>query len=234
MKLLIHNMINVKYLSLLILIISTIKVNGQNHLIGVIGGTNLTNIATNMTSSSLNESNYRKGLTAGITYMYLIRERFSIGADFIYNQRGYSSDIIFTDDYGNPTGEKHPLIYDYDYVSLPIKTGFNIGNKLYGFTTIGIIPSILVNAKMTEPTFEVNNNSDVILTGHQTIDISDFTRRFDLAGFAEIGGGYKFKDCFWLFTSFTYQHSFTTIENKQIRHNGMTVSIGVKSVLTKK
>lgn len=221
-----------KNIFLFILTISALKVAGQNHLIGVKGGVNSTNITS---SNFLSQNNSRTGLTAGLTYEFLIKKHFSIGADLIYNQRGFTNDLIFTDNLGNPTGEKYTTKFNYDYVSLPIKTGFNIGTNLYGFTNIGLIPSLLVDAKTTTPTFD----TDAKFTGNETFDVTNRVSKFDFAGLVEIGGGYKFKGRYWLFTSFSYQHSFTTITNSEyfanskIRHNGMTLTIGLKCALTK-
>jgi hypothetical protein len=103
-----------------------LKVAGQNHLIGVKGGVNSTNITS---SNFISQSDSRTGPTAGLTYEFLFKKHFSIGADLIYNQRGFTNDLVFTDNLGNPTGEKYTTTFDYDYVSLPIKTGFNIGTK---------------------------------------------------------------------------------------------------------
>jgi hypothetical protein len=219
-------------LLLIILTISTLKVAGQNHLIGVKGGANSTNITS---SNFLSKSDSRTGLTAGLTYEFLFKNHYSIGADLIYNQRGFTNDLVFTDNLGNPTGEKYTTTFNYDYVSLPIKTGFNIGTKLYGFTNIGLIPSLLVDAKTTTPTFD----TDAKFTGNETFDVTNRVSKFDFAGLVEIGGGYKFKERYWLFTSFSYQHSFTTITNSEyfanskIRHNGMALTIGLKCALTK-
>jgi hypothetical protein len=221
-----------KNILLIILTISTLKVAGQNHLIGVKGCANWTNITS---SNFLSQTDSRIGLTAGLTYEFLIKKHFSIGADLIYNQRGFTNDIVFTDNLGNPTGEKHITKYNYDYLSVPIKTGFNIGTKLYGFTNIGLIPSLLVDAKTTIPTFD----TDAKFTGNETFDVTNRVSKFDFAGLVEIGGGYKFKERYWLFTSFSYQHSFTTITNSEyfanskIRHNGMALTIGLKCALTK-
>jgi len=221
-----------KNIFLIILTITAFNLAGQNHFIGVKGGFNMTNITT---SNFIDQNDYRTGLSSGLTYEYLFKEHFSVGADLIYNQRGFTNDIIFTDDLGNPTGEKYVTRYDYDYVSLPLNIGFNIGNKFYGFTNIGVIPSLLADAKTTSPTF----NTDREFTGNETFDFTSQVTKFDLAGFAEIGGGYKFKNRFWLFTSFSYQYSFTTITNSEyfanskVRHNGMTLKIGLKYALTK-
>jgi hypothetical protein len=221
-----------KNIFLFILTISTLKVAGQNHLIGVKGGANSTNITS---SNFLSQSDSRTGLTAGLTYEFLFKKHFSIGADLIYNQRGFTNDIVFTDNLGNPTGEKYTLKFNYDYISLPIKTGFNIGTKLYGFTNIGVTPSLLVDARTTTPTFDTDGK----LTGNETFDVTNRVSKFDFAGLVEIGGGYKFKGRYWLFTSFLYQHSFTTITNSdyfansKIKHNGMALTIGLKCALTK-
>jgi hypothetical protein len=221
-----------KNILLIILTIATLKVAGQNHLIGVKGGVNSTNITS---SNFISQSDSRTGLTAGLTYEFLFKKHFSIGADLIYNQRGFTNDLVFTDNLGNPTGEKCTSKFNYDYISLPIKTGFNIGTKLYGFTNIGVIPSLLVNAKTITPTFD----TDAKFTGNETFDVTNRVSKFDFAGLVEIGGGYKFKGRYWLFTSFSYQHSFTTITNSEyfanskIRHNGMALTIGLKCALTK-
>lgn len=221
-----------KIIVLIILTFLTIKVAGQNHLIGLKGGANSTNI-TSSNFSSQNDS--RTGLTAGLTYEFLIKKHFSIGADLIYNQRGFSNDIVFTDNLGNPTGEIFIMTFNYDYVSLPIKTGLNIGTKFYGFTNIGVIPSLLVDAKTTIPVFDTVGK----LSGKETFDVTNRASKFDFAGLVEIGGGYKFSGRYWLFTSFSYQYSFTTISNSdylansKLQHNGMNLTIGMICALTK-
>ena len=207
--------------------ISTFKVAGQNHFLGVKGGANSTNITS---SNFYSQNDSRTGLTAGLTYEFLFKKHFSIGADLIYNQRGFTNELEFIN-----LGNLYATAFNYDYVSLPIKTGFNIGTKLYGFTNIGVIPSLLVDAKITIPTFD----TDGWLAGKETYDVTHRVSKFDFAGLVEIGGGYKFNGRYWMFTSFSYQHSFTTItnsdyySNSKIRHNGMNLTIGLKCALTK-
>jgi hypothetical protein len=221
-----------KNIFLFILTISTLKVVGQNHLFGVKGGANSTNITS---SNFVSQTNSRTGLAAGLTYDFLFKKHFSIGVDIIYSQRGFTNDIVFTDNGGSPTGEKYTTIFNYNYVSLPIKAGFNIGTKLYGFTNIGIISSFLVDAKTTTSIFDIDGQ----LTGNETFDVTNRVTKLDYAGLVEIGGGYKFKGRYWLFTSLTYQHSFTSITNSdyyansKIKHYGMTLNLGLKYALTK-
>lgn len=221
-----------KNLCLLILILSSFKVVGQSHLVGLKGGTNWTSISSYNFASQIS---FKRGITSGLTYDYLFGTHFSVGSDFIYNQRGFTNDIVFTDIFGNPTGEKFTTQFNYDYLSLPLKAGFNIGTTFYGFTTIGVIPSILILSNIINPTFDFYGE----LNGSERIDMTNRVSKFDFAGFAEIGCGYKFKNSLWLYTSFLYQNSFTSITNSnyfptsKIRHNGITLAIGVKLALTK-
>ena len=217
---------------LTILTIASLNVSGQNHLLGVKGGVSWTNItATNFIS----DNHYRTGLAIGLTYDYIFKKHFSTGADIIYNQFGFTNDLIFTDDLGNPTGGKATIKFNYDYISIPLKVGFNYGKTVYGFANIGLTPSILVDAKTITPTIDFNWT---IIPG-ETYNVTSKVNKFDIGGLVEIGGGYKFKDRYWLFTSFSYQHSFTTITNSdyfansKIRHYGMTLNLGLKCALTK-
>jgi hypothetical protein len=217
---------------LFFLTITTITVRGQNHLLGVKGGANWTEVtATNFS----NDRNFGTGLAIGLTYDYLFKKHFSAGADIIYNQRGFTNDIIFTDDLGNPTGRKEIIKFYYDYITMPLKVGFNYGKTVYGFANLGLTPSILVDAKTITPTYDYNGT---VITG-ETSNITNEVNRFDIGGLVEIGGGYKFKGRYWLFSSFSYQHSFTTITNSdyfansKLRHYGMTLNLGLKCALTK-
>jgi hypothetical protein len=217
-----------KIMSILILSISTLKVAGQNHLWGVECGFN----STNITSNFLSQSDSRTGLTAGLTYNFIFKKHFSIGADFIYIQRGFTNDIIYTDNLGN-TIEKNKTKFNYEYISLPIKTGLNIGNKLYGFTNVGVVPALLVDA--TSPILDTDGK----LSGNEIFNVTNRVSKFDFAGLLEIGSGYKFNGRYWLYTSFSFQHSFTTITNsgyfanRKIQHNGINFTIGLKCALTK-
>lgn len=218
---------------LIILTITSLKVIGQNHLVGIKAAGNRTNITS---ENFVSQHDNRLGLSGGLTYEYLLKKHFSIGTDVLYNQRGFTNDIIFTDYSGNQIGEKYTTKFNYDYISLQVKSGFNFGETFYGFANIGIIPSLLVNANIIFPEYLVDKN----IIEKQLIDVTSDVTKLDLAGGAEIGGGFKFKNNYWLFATFAYQKSFTTVTNSnyfgssQIKHNGMSLAIGIKYALSKK
>ena len=82
-------------------------------------------------------------------------------------------------------------------------------------------------------------DADGKVDGYEIIDLTNNVTKFDLAGLLEIGGGYKFKKGYWLYSSIGYQQSFTTFSNSEyfanskIRHNGINLTVGLKYALTK-
>lgn len=216
-----------KNIFLFILTFSSLEINGQKHLFGFKSGVNLTNITSR---NFLKNSDNRKSLNVGFNYEYLLKKHFSIGFDLIYNKLGFANDIIFTDNLGNPTGEKYTTKYNYDYISFPLKTGFNIGTKFCGFTNVGIIPSFLINAKTISPTFD----QDINLSGYETFKVTNYVSKFNFSGLFEIGGRFTINDRYLFFTSMSYFQSFTSITNSnyfsssKIRHHGFSLNIGLK------
>lgn len=206
-----------------LILISTIPVLGQNHIIGVKGGINLTNIYSN---KNISNSHYRTGFNGGLTYEYILNNRFGLGVDLLYSQKGFTNNVF-------PAGIKATYIFNYDYLSFPIKGGFFIGDNISGFVNLGLVPSILIDAK------EINPAVEGFVDEKTTIDVTDKVTKFDFGGLIEIGGSYKFGNHFFIFTLFAYQQSFTTITNAdylsqfKIKHYSMTVSIGLKYILKK-
>src|SRR6267154_4003350 len=203
----------------------SISVFGQSQFIGINGGISRTNINSD---SFLKGSGPRMGFSAGLSYERFLKKHFSLSADIIYSQRGFSSKIYLVDGSGKPIDEQ-PLYYNYDYLSLPMKAAFSFGKNIYGFAGIGVIPAFLVNAKAI-----AGNGGTITGTAVVTRQVS----RFDLAGMVEAGAGYEFNK-FRLFTSVMYQQSVTTMtapiyfSNIKIRHNGLTLSLGLKYRITK-
>ncbi len=153
----------------------------------------------------------------------------------MYSQRGFRNRINFADNNGNVTEQAFHTLFHYDYLSIPIKVGFNYGEKFYIFANIGLAPSFLVNASTTVPNIETDAGTIPSATSNTTRMVN----KFDIAGFAELGGGYKFGQRYWLYASFAFQHSFMSISNQnyfansKIVHYGMSLSIGLKCALTK-
>lgn len=211
--------------SILIVLIITFStpVFGQSHFVGFRGGANWTKVNS---SNLANNADYRNGFSGGLTYEYLLNKRIKLGIDLLYAQKGFTNDIIFTDVNGLPTGERATTAFNYDYLSLPIKGGFVFGEKVSGFVNLGLVPSLLLGAKVIEPAIDG-------IMEEKTHNMTGVTSTFDLGGMVEIGAAYKFQEKYILFTAFDFQHSFTTINGFNGWHYGMTFSLGLKYALKK-
>ena len=97
------------------------------------GGINWTNV---ISDNFLSDNDYRNGFIGGLTYEYEFKRNFHIGLDLVYTQKGFKHDIIFTDETGNQIGDKTTSDFNYDYLSLPIKGGFSLGNNFAGFLNL--------------------------------------------------------------------------------------------------
>jgi len=205
-----------------LLLLISYPIFAQNPLIGIKGGVSWTNIF----SKELGTDSYRTGCTFGITYEQQVSKGILIGTELLYQQRGYETYLMFTDDFGNPLNSDNTK-FNSNYIALPIKVGYTIGNKLSGFLNIGIVPSILTESKIILPDiFYVNS-----------VDYKNQTKTFDLAGMTEIGGNYRISKLLLISASFAFQYSFTSnikteyAEGATARHYGMNVCAGVKYAL---
>ena len=220
-----------RYIVSLILTIISLTLSGQS-FIGVKGGLNLTN---NSFNDLFKNKNSRSGLSGGLTYELFIKENTSIGVDLLYNQRGFTEEIIFTDNQGNPTGQKATIEFNFDYLSLPIKVGIYSKNRTRIGLNLGLVPSYLIKSETIFPTYELDGQ----IYNAQTINTTDRVSRFDIAGLIEFGFNFQLKDNYWFLGTISYQHSFTDFTNKDyfndrnMNHYGLILSIGFRYRLTK-
>ena len=144
----------------------------------------------------------------------------------MYAQRGFTSTIPFINSNGYMTPPNSSSQFNYDYLSLPVKAGYQLGEKFHGFLNLGVVPSILVDAE----TIIENMNTGKSESYSQT----DRVNKFDLAALLELGAGFKIKERYNFFASAGYQNSFisSTTDNyfssTKMYHYGFTFSLGLK------
>jgi hypothetical protein len=157
----------------------------------------------------------------------MIKEKFSLGMDAIYETRRFYSPIILLN-----WNEPYDISYRLNYLSMPLKAGYNFGNKFYGFVNIGAVPSFLLSGTVTSP--DLFNSTGVI--SEQVQDLTASTKRLDVSGLAELGGGLRFNGI-WVYTSFAYQHGLMNINNAddqnspEIMLHGVLLSLGMRYML---
>jgi len=207
------------------IILLSLPILGQKQYLGLKGGKAWTNYYSDGSSG---EFDYQTGFSGGLTYEHEFKNNFHLEVDLLYAQKRFIHDgftLISGDTDPNGFTVTH---FDYylesEYLSLPIKGGYSIGNKFQGFLNLGFVQSVLINARTT-----------TIKSGEygSSSNRTDQTNRIDLSGIAEIGASYTIKEQFKLFTTFAYQQSFNPItdvyfEDPNAKHFGMILSFGVK------
>ncbi|WP_299583976.1 outer membrane beta-barrel protein [uncultured Sunxiuqinia sp.] len=199
---------------------------GQKHLIGIQGGVNLTNFSSN---ESFENTTFRTGWIGGLTYDWLLNDKYRFGLDILYAQRGIKDKFYLMDDNGVYTGEIKTEM-NYDYLSFPLKFGYVFGNRVRLIPKIGIVPALVMKAEITVPGFDDNG----MITGWETVDHKDYVTQFDLGGIGELGIETDLSERLILCSSFSYKHSFTTFSNSgyfdgyQLRHYGFSIALGIK------
>ena len=201
----------------------------QRHWVGVVGGVGRTNVTSSNFTGSTNHQYQGVG---GITYEYFLSEHISVEADLVYAPRGFVDSL----DSNTPPENNVGFQYSYDYLSIPLKVGFNdfreaaFGFTVVSFAKVGLIPSWLIRAE-TELPFLVISGSPLPA---RTVNVTSRVSPFDLAGFAEIGVGGNVVGALWWTMSVTYQHSITSITNDDyfadtsLWHRGIWLMIGMK------
>lgn len=224
-----------KHLVVIFFVFVSFSSFAQTSSIGVRIGLNKTNVSSSQYSD---EPKSRNGFIGGVTYEYLFNKNFFIGAELNYNERGYATSYLFVNE-TTSSSVQYEGTHSYNYISLPIKSGFYFGNKVQGFGSIGVIPSILVDAKIVFPT---NLDQSGQLSGMETRDVKDITNSFDLAAMVELGISYKIQNQYSIFSSATYQRSFTSFSSSdsyypapytEAFHKGLSFSLGVRYTLSK-
>lgn len=206
---------------------------GQGHQIGIVGSAHWSYFHT---SGSFQVSDYRLAPGGGMTYGYVFDNGFSLGTGLLFTPRGWTTETIFTDDHGIPTGGKSTNTMEHNYFSLPIKAGFQFGGRVVGMVHLGVMPSWLYSAHLKVPEIEVGG----IYEEAQNTELTYRHRRWDLAAFAEIGGGYNIGERFMVFTALAYVHSLNSFstENyfvgKPMSHYALTWSVGLNFILNNK
>jgi hypothetical protein len=224
--------ITIKQILTILFIALTTTAFGQTHIIGMQAGLNLTNITAN---EIFYNSEMRAGFTGGITYDLKLSDRYRIGVDVLYSQQGFTEKFSLVDEIGTYYGEVNSEM-NFDYLSIPIKFGYEMGTKIKIIPKIGIVPAFPVTAESIIPKL---NDSKVVI-GQETVDQMGYISKFDFGGLIEIGIERALSEKLIICSALAYKHSLTTFSNinyfgdHNLRHYGLSVTFGIKHGLSKK
>ena len=218
-----------KQLLILLFIITSSNIYGQDYYIGVFTGYKNSNIRSDI----FENSNSRKSIEMGLSLERNHNKTLHSEIGLHYSQKGFVTDEQLTDLTGQPLGELAKTHFNYNYLSIPIKVGYNYGNRISGFINIGVSPSLLLNSKLKIEAIE-----DIM--EEVSVSTTESVSKFDIGGMVELGGKYQLSKSWYIFTSVELESSFISITNEDyfkeesIKHYGINLRLGLKYALLNK
>lgn len=171
----------------------------QKHFIGLKLGPNFTNYKP----GDLNK--FATGLVIGATYSYQFSSGLTVGADALYLQQGFQTNII-----GNSR-------QTFDYIAIPLKVGYTYGPSWQVFGNVGLVPSFLAGARLRTKVLNSNN-----VSGNY-----DIFEKFDVGLLVEVGGGYTIKEKFNVFASLGFQYFFIPNVESNADYSDRAKNLGI-------
>lgn len=214
-----------KKLLLFIFILTSSTLNGQDFSIGIMGGA---------TSSWEHRTDPRDGITLHndmhLSPTFGVNAELRLFNDFHgileanYERKGFEEHYFSTISSVAPTPPESLFRVDkqssFDYISFPILLRYKYGRKIKAFGSVGVSPSVLIDAEefYSRYDFLVNN-----------------TKRFDIGGIIEAGLEWGISSNISLSSGIRYNKSFTH-HNKhpypenggELRHVAIAIYGGIK------
>lgn len=218
-----------KKILLLLFLALSFSLSAQQHFIGIKGGL----LSSNAKYYGDNYSYYRfitnhNSFSAGLTYDYISKYNFLLGIELNYNEKGFTNGLS----QAGFEGEFYTYQLYSNYFSIPIKIGYQIGNKTFFNIYTGLIGSWLYEGELKG----YYNGEELFKPLNAPYPYNG--TKLEAAAFLEMGVGYKFDTGIRTYITYLYQHSFTNIPfyraSDDMYFYGMSVSVGVQYELFKK
>lgn len=173
------------------------------------------------------QTQFLNGISTGITVEKSFLKVFRLGADVLYNQRGYSN----VENVGSPNSmlKLLPVENTYsDYVAVPVKLGFCFGRKTFITSYFGAVVSYQLNAYQIQFKYD-----DMLNTVNQVYKSVNQTK-LDLSWLGELGLGYNLTKRLSVLVSASYQPSFSSITNQDyldiwhVKLYSYSINFGIK------
>ncbi|MEI9917658.1 MAG: outer membrane beta-barrel protein [Bacteroidota bacterium] len=159
----------------------------------------------------------------GVTAEHFVGDNFSIGADLLYNQRGGNSVVTASD--LNST-QRITSKLRYDYLSIPLKASAYFTEKKLLFVSIGLMPSFVVHATVTSPTYTLGGT-----TYPGSTRKANELQSFDLSAQIEAGLNFPINEKYSFFLLGSFQRGFTKVYKGNAFFDGKVYNYGIVSTV---
>ncbi|QQR84993.1 MAG: PorT family protein [Flavobacteriales bacterium] len=160
------------------------------------------------------------GPAAGLSLQYNTSSVFGIRLGAGYQEKGYSSDVTFTDINGNTIGSG-TVRYELHYLSIPLMLRFGFGEKVRVTAGAGGYAGVLMSGQLTSKGFDLADQT-----------VTDDFENLDLGICASIAGSFPLGAHFGLNTEVRYDKGLTNIsalpvvDDGSIRTNAVSLLVG--------
>lgn len=199
---------------------------GQLHSLGFHGGA----MGTSVGSTFFNgDSKYKIDFTGGLNYQYRFTSALTVGANVEYTQFGARVPVDFVDQTGQLIATAYSS-WDWNYVSIPLIVGYEMGGKVSIKPKAALVPSVLTRAVYNFIPYDGSS-----LTPYKDSYYSS-ANKFDLAGMAGFDVSARFHSG-TLFAAFDFRYSITqlnsdtffpTTVNDVYRNKSLGACVGVR------
>ncbi len=201
-----------QFILLLLSIICSYYAFSQQNAIGIKSGVMFSSFIDNYTANG-----YRKSIPLGITFETKISNFFLFGTGISYSPRGMHYDG--TRIYPGDTSTYEQIIH-HDYVEVPLKLGFHVGNKLSTTAWVGVVPAWFAKYYSKVSYRNTISRSTRTIKGDQS--------RFDLSGTVEYEICYEITNKNIVGISGAYLSSFTQFSAERIQMHSFSILLGLK------
>jgi len=205
-----------KKLFLVLFILASLTSLAQSHFIGSTSGVLLSKSNYNDAHTANTTLEFLPSFTTRITYDYKFASNFTFGVDAAYQQMGSK----------NMLDNSIKIEQKADFISLPIKFGYQTGGQLFVFSNLGLATSFLLKNQRYSYYPEDYNTP---IGGN---DLLSQYSRVSVNAFVELGIGYRLNDDIDLNMSGGFQHDiiplYSTLSSLTLYHRAFNISLGFR------
>jgi hypothetical protein len=192
---------------------------------GFKGGMNISNVKADL--STYNSKDIVGG-SVSLTYDRVRLRFLTIGGEINLVQRGFSTPVILTDSMGAQLGEAE-LRNKFNYFSLPVKVGVQLGNRAYIFGNVAFVPGYLLKAISETPVVDANGE----IIDYTWENVTNKAAQFEISTQVEAGIGVTKARKYKFYISAAKQQGWTNLFDNpssvfNIKSTGIIISAGMK------
>lgn len=196
----------------------------QTHLIGIEAGSTLAQTV----KKDFDHYNILPASSVNAFYEFQHRNftsTFGLG----YLNKGFQQELIYVNEIGAILGEGALERVRHNYLSVSEIVGIEYGERIFGFSGVGLRASIYSNTIVSSAPFELNDGTTI--QGYKWE--LDYLNWIDLSALARIGGGIKTKKDNIFYLSATYDFGLTKIYESEnpSKHRNLSILAGFKRAI---